>query len=171
MAKDDASSLDQLREALTSLQQQAADPNLRAIFRSLVDQFCPPPPPTSALIEAARRGKPSSSRPGSTAKATPVEKTEVKDDVKSEGEEDKGNEEIEEINTKDLENASTTGENPTELVINSSTHRKEHARLSRRMGAADAAATCPEMMKLWNGSRKDWISGNKKCFKIGSKVQ
>ena len=44
---------------------------------------------------------------------------------------------------------------PPVLIINSSTHRKEHARLARRMAAADAAAACPEMYRLWSGSRKD----------------
>ena len=48
---------------------------------------------------------------------------------------------------------------PPVVIINSSTHRKEHARLARRMAAADAAAdaaaACPEMYRLWSGSRKD----------------
>ena len=39
-------------------------------------------------------------------------------------------------------------------VVNSSTHRKEHARLARKMTGIDEA-TAPEMCKLWNGSRQD----------------
>eukprot|EP00435_Cladocopium_sp_Y103_P017753 s4024_g4.t1 len=41
-----------------------------------------------------------------------------------------------------------------EQVINSSTHRAAHARLARRMQAL-GEAECPNMVKLWSGSRKD----------------
>ena len=37
---------------------------------------------------------------------------------------------------------------------NSATHRKEHARLTRRMASVDAEKY-PEMVKLWNGNRQD----------------
>ena len=43
---------------------------------------------------------------------------------------------------------------PADITINSSTHRQAHARLSRRM-AGLAEGECPNMSKLWNGSRKD----------------
>ena len=41
-----------------------------------------------------------------------------------------------------------------EKPVNSSTHRKEHARLVRKMASVDGA-TCPEMVRLWGGSRTD----------------
>ena len=40
-------------------------------------------------------------------------------------------------------------------TINSSTHRAAHARLVRRMGSEDVI-DCPNMQRLWNGSRKDF---------------
>ena len=43
---------------------------------------------------------------------------------------------------------------PVEMTINSSTHRQAHARLSRRM-AGLSEGECPNMSKLWNGTRKD----------------
>lgn len=42
-------------------------------------------------------------------------------------------------------------------VINSSTHRKEHARLSRRVASMDADKF-PEVHRLWGGNRKDTIT-------------
>ena len=45
---------------------------------------------------------------------------------------------------------------PAEEVINSSTHRAAHARLARRMQAL-GEAECPNMVKLWSGSRKDGV--------------
>ena len=39
-------------------------------------------------------------------------------------------------------------------TINSSTHRAAHARLARRMSSL-SEAECPNMHKLWSGSRKD----------------
>ena len=41
-----------------------------------------------------------------------------------------------------------------EEVVNSSSHRKEHARLTRRMVSIDPEKY-PEMVKLWNGSRQE----------------
>lgn len=38
--------------------------------------------------------------------------------------------------------------------INSSTHRAEHARLTRRMASIDVAKY-PQMARLWAGSRKE----------------
>ncbi len=43
---------------------------------------------------------------------------------------------------------------PVEGIINSSTHRQSHARLTRKMQSL-GEAECPNMTKLWNGSRKD----------------
>ena len=42
-------------------------------------------------------------------------------------------------------------------TINSSTHRAAHARLVRRMGSEDVI-DCPNMQRLWNGSRKDFTT-------------
>ena len=41
-----------------------------------------------------------------------------------------------------------------EQVFNSSTHRKEHARLSRRMSSIDPSQY-PEMSRMWSGTRQD----------------
>ena len=54
-------------------------------------------------------------------------------------------------------------------VINSSTHRNEHARLVRRMQSVDIA-TCPEMRRLWNGSRKDKTALLKQWVESGENV-
>lgn len=50
--------------------------------------------------------------------------------------------------------AASTDGNTEDLTINSTTHKQAHARLSRRM-AAMGEAECPQMQKLWSGSRKD----------------
>lgn len=42
-----------------------------------------------------------------------------------------------------------------EGVINSSTHRAAHARLTRKMNSM--TTECPNMQKLWSGTRKDII--------------
>ena len=54
-------------------------------------------------------------------------------------------------------------------VINSSTHRREHARLVRRMESADIA-TCPEMALLWSGNRKDRNDLLKKWVESGENL-
>lgn len=46
------------------------------------------------------------------------------------------------------------GDIHAEPVVNSSTHRNEHARLSRRMASLPEAEN-PNMHKLWSGSRQD----------------
>ena len=46
-------------------------------------------------------------------------------------------------------------------LINSPTHRAARARLARRM-AALTPGECPNMARLWEGTRKD-LSSNKKC--------
>ena len=53
-------------------------------------------------------------------------------------------------------------------AITSSTHRREHARLTRRMERIDPVQF-PNMAKLWSGTRKDWlyvreIKFYNKCF-------
>lgn len=49
-----------------------------------------------------------------------------------------------------------TGDVDAEAVVNSSTHRNEHARLSRRM-ASLPEAEFPNMHRLWSGSRQDSV--------------
>lgn len=50
--------------------------------------------------------------------------------------------------------------NPKETgVVNSSTHRAAHARLVRKMDGL-TETECPNMQKLWSGSRKDWLAIN-----------
>ena len=43
-----------------------------------------------------------------------------------------------------------------EQVYNSSTHRKEHARLTRRMATIDSSQY-PEMVRMWSGTRQDSV--------------
>ncbi len=40
-------------------------------------------------------------------------------------------------------------------IVNSSTHRAAHARLARRMASCDTV-DCPNMQRLWSGTRKDF---------------
>ena len=50
--------------------------------------------------------------------------------------------------------------NPTDTsVVNSSTHRAAHARLCRKMNGL-SETECPNMQKLWSGTRKDWLAIN-----------
>ena len=44
---------------------------------------------------------------------------------------------------------------PDPQIVNSSTHRAAHARLSRRMSSCDTC-DCPNMQRLWSGTRKDF---------------
>lgn len=54
------------------------------------------------------------------------------------------------------------GSDPT--AITSSTHRREHARLTRRMERIDPVQF-PNMAKLWSGARKDWLYVHEiKCY-------
>ena len=47
---------------------------------------------------------------------------------------------------------------PTDTgVVNSSTHRAAHARLVRKMDGL-TETECPNMQKLWSGTRKDWLA-------------
>lgn len=48
-------------------------------------------------------------------------------------------------------------------VVNSSTHRKEHARLTRRVASMDPAKF-PEVHRMWGGNRKDTIIFSFACF-------
>lgn len=50
--------------------------------------------------------------------------------------------------------AETPDPNASAEVVNSSTHRAAHARLVRKMQSLNEAE-CPNMQKLWSGSRKD----------------
>ena len=164
--RSDQLNRDHLLAALTTLQNGFTDPDLRAIFRSLADQFCSKPASGSDELEAARRGEPASSKPQREQSETKnVKQEEVKNDDKT-AQPDKVENDVKNANGPKDETKVDEGEEsdidsvkaeppPPVLIINSSTHRKEHARLARRMAAADVAASCPEMYRLWSGSRKD----------------
>lgn len=134
-------------------------------------------------MEAARRGEPASSKP-KPDQTTTEKKSEEPEVVKPK--ETKSHDKVAEPanaakGENDLKKADgpepTADEEsdidsvkaeppPAVLIINSSTHRKEHARLGRRMAAADAAVACPEMYRLWNGSRKDKFCRNHETLNI-----
>ena len=172
--RSDQINRDHLLAALTALQNGFTDPDLRAIFRSLADQFCSKPASGSAELEAARKGQPASSKPhvqpeqtqNKPEKPQVAKPKEAKDGDKV-VEPAKGEDEVKKADgphettadeESDVESVRAEPAPPV-VIINSSTHRKEHARLARRMAAADAAAdaaaACPEMYRLWSGSRKD----------------
>lgn len=153
---DDAKN-DQLFAALSQLQTGLSDPDMKAIFRSLIEEFCP----RKKDVEAARMGEPSASRPGGgrmdpeggAKKASAVApKLESKETAAP------TNDIVKELEV-EYDKAAAIGacdsKPPSLDVVNSSTHRREHARLGRRMQAAEATGSCPEMLKMWNGSRQD----------------
>lgn len=130
-----------LVKSLSHIQHTLQDPKLRAVISNVAPNLLTAFGPDGGVeYQDAFSGKPSSSRPAGTESKqaviekpayTPIPKvdepTPTPKDVPVPGEED---------------------------LVNSSTHRAAHARLSRRMSAADAAKF-PHMCKLWQGSRKE----------------
>ncbi len=117
-------------------------------------------------LSAAAAGHPASSRPGGTK---PKEsKLETKIEVKTiEPKHEKA-----EIDPKapkietppaDVKHEPAPSEVTAPLAINSNTHRASHARLARRMQSM-GEAECPNMQKLWNGTRKDGFSATTKAI-------
>ena len=104
----------------------------------------------------AVKGKPAPSKPSLTPKDVgltmpppPVPKKRQPDEKKPEENTTKEDKEDAKIEPKEEKT-----EGGKDGLINSSTHRQSHARLTRRMAAINEA-DCPNMVKLWNGSRKD----------------
>lgn len=153
---------DQLLAALTLLKDGFGDPNLKAIFSGLIDQFCPKKDSEAA---AASKGEPASARPAG-APAVEPKKPEIKSakptvNPKSVSVEPRPKSVTVEPKVGQVAAPSESDSDaddpavPKLEIVNSSTHRREHARLARRMQSEAAAASCPEMVRLWNGSRQD----------------
>lgn len=156
------------------MQQLVQDPSIREAMHGLASQFPGLLSPGPTEKDAAQEGKPASSKPagGSVVKpaalAVPDPKEEPsrenKPDVKEKPKADAAAEAKVEADVKDEDTADempqdeVPGNPPPEASIcNSSTHRREHARLSRRMAHIDPAKF-PEMTRLWNGNRTDrWL--------------
>eukprot|EP00435_Cladocopium_sp_Y103_P032601 s4001_g8.t1 len=147
----------ELLQCLTKLQDMATDPAVQQVLDGLSSQFPTILRPTHEReeVQAARDGAPSSSRPASRTAAKPLEPKKVEE---TETENDKVKTKTEpkpEPTTvkKEAEDAPPgDAAAPNSEIVNSSTHRKEHARLNRRMASTDAA-THPEMVRLWQGNR------------------
>jgi hypothetical protein len=157
---------DQLLAALTLLKDGFGDPDLKAIFKGLIDQFCPNKKASCSEAAAACKGKPASAKPAGAPIVEP-KKPEIKPKPavnpksvsvdpgpKSVTIEPKVGQ-IAAPSESDSDADSTAPAVPKLEICNSSTHRREHARLARRMQSDAAAASCPEMVRLWNGSRQD----------------
>ena len=152
----------QLIDVVTQLQKLAADPRIHEICSWIgATDILEAVKPMDAEVAKARRGEPTSSRPGTPNQnqvkeekgpknppnKTLIEKTSETKVDKTQLKEEKVKKEEEKPNQVEPD------QTPQELC-NSSTHRKEHARLTRRMASLDAN-TYPEMVRLWNGNRQD----------------
>lgn len=136
---DDDDQVAALVKSLSHIQHTLQDPKLRAVISNVAPQLLSAFATSGdAELDNARDGKPSSSRPTTPATTGPV-------DVKPA---------FTPIPNKDDLAPPADPAAPNEEMINSSTHRAAHARLARRMSAADVAKF-PQMVKLWSGSRKD----------------
>lgn len=143
------------------MQKLVKDPAVRNAMQGLADQF-----PgllkandgsDSAELAAAKRGEAAASRPAQAAaqpaalqvsKGTEAVPPEPKPEEPEPAEPAEPAEAAEPGAEVDVVDPLLTG------VVNSSTHRKEHARLARRMANVDAAKF-PEMSRLWAGNRQD----------------
>ena len=131
-----ANKTDQLLAALATIKELAADPHLRPVIASQLALDLPavtpapkkdelPEPPSSGMYEGAQAGD-------------------------FEGEEGEEEEHMENDPVTEVPEATP----PPKVIVNSSTYRKEHARLVRKMASTDEA-TCPEMVRLWGGNRSE----------------
>ena len=130
---------DQLLAAVTTLRHLMEDPEVRRALPNLpfdVQEILTPTLCQEDELDeqAAVAGKPAPSKPKVVATpAKPTPKTEA--------------------TPKEPETMPVSPE-PAMDLVNSSTHRKEHARLTRRMQSIDPDKY-PEMLKMWNGNRQD----------------
>ena len=169
-----ADKMTQLLKLLTGLQEMVKDPSVQGMMGELSSQFPILGSGGGHEVDAARAGAPSSSKPGAAAVKPAPEKSSsrkptpeicAKDrnvHVDNTVDKTKPGKDAPEVKTEELEDEdhrSDAGDCGEEKEVNSSTHRKEHARLSRRMASIDAAQY-PEMVRLWNGSRKDCGGSN-----------
>ena len=127
-----------LRLGLTVIKELAEDPQLRGIIASQLELNVP-----AEVTPAAREAAPAAENEAENSGMYGSEEGEEEE----EQEHDPVKEEVKEEEP----------EPPKPSVraeINSSTRRKEHARLTRRMDSADQA-DCPEMLKLWSGNKAE----------------
>ena len=101
-----------------------------------------PPGDKSSELDDAKNGKPASSKPKAPEASTPSTPAAPPAEPAPEAE----------AVPEPEPSVPETPEPPKE--INSSTHRAAHARLARKMNGMKEAE-CPQMQKLWSGSRKD----------------
>lgn len=135
---------DQLLAAVTTLRDMMKDPEVVRALPNLPFDVQEILKPTlceeeggehGGGVKAAMAGKPAPSKP---LKEVPLETPEKPKEVEPPKDPDSKHE-----------------LSPSELV-NSSTHRREHARLTRRMQSIDPEKY-PEMIRMWNGNRQDRI--------------
>ena len=106
----------------------------------------------------AKAGRPAPSKP-SPATVAPIIPSTPTETVKNEEPEVAG------VTPPEVGGTAEVTPQPDEVLpanlatINSSTHRAAHARLVRKMSSV-TEADCPNMCKLWSGSRKDSCGGN-----------
>ena len=140
---------DRLLAALSSIKELGKDPDIRAVIASQFPEFANPAEPAEEpAVKAARDGAPSSSRPkGEVHVAVSDGEESEQSGFYDEGEEGEEEDQVYEPEIP-VEPEIPEPEVPKiPKVINSSTHRNEHARLVRRMQSVDIA-TCPEMCRL-----------------------
>lgn len=134
---------DQLLSALTTLRDLMVDPLIQqslpkivAEVKNLVPDLSPPQLPAETTeVDAAEAGLPAPANPGKGGKG-------VKPEVAAPA-----------VKTEKIEEAPAPAAGVPEIV-NSSTHRSEHARLTRKMATIDSSKY-PEMARLWAGGRKE----------------
>lgn len=133
---------DQLLCALTTLRDLMVDPAVQhslptivAEVKSLVPGLSEPP----SSVAAAEAGLPAPANPGKGKDSKDPPKEAPPKEVKTEKPDEAE------------ENPSADG---LPEVVNSSTHRSEHARLVRKMASLDSTKY-PEMSRLWAGGRKE----------------
>ena len=129
----------------------------------------PTSPPESEAVKAARGGAPSASQPKAEAVDNDEEMSGFYDDEEGGEEEDAESDPDDGPPYPFPEMPERIEEPKIPEAINSSSHRREHARLVRRMDSVDIA-TCPEMARLWNGDRKDRNALLKKWVESGENV-
>ena len=132
---------DQLFAALSTIKELAdQDPQIRSMIASQLAFDQPPAHPP------AKKGE----LPSKTPEIAPKDMIPSSGMYEADAGEGEGEEEEEHFEDDPEEKVEPEPEKP----VNSSTHRKEHARLVRKMASVDGA-TCPEMVRLWGGSRTD----------------
>lgn len=141
------SKVSEMLKAITVIQQAMKEPWAQKLMGGLNGFFDDPDPKE---VKDAKAGLPSASVPtrvpvppaaAPSESAKPAEVPPKKDDV--------------EVPPQKVDPKPPSAEHPPDQPITSSSHRAAHARLTRKM-AGLSEAECPNMAKLWAGSRKDW---------------